>query len=253
MTAEARRFAEWVSYRERKSSSALAPLLIGAYRARPLRPIIRRLAARLEGGAFFSQTLRHIFRTYYNVEIGRYSADANGLEPGVFPSGTKIGNYCSIGSEIHIFRRNHPFERVSQHPFFYNASLGLLPEDNIEAVRENPLTIGHDVHIGDRCMILPTCRVIGDGATLLAGSVVTKDVPAYTVISGNPGKPLRRRFADGEVERRIAESEWWLRPFSELTELFGLFGGRPSAQSVVQLRCEQDRHTDAPEPQSAEI
>lgn len=114
-----------------------------------------------------------------------------------------------------VRRRDHPVGRPFLHPFFYNSALGLLDRDTIPAEADNPLTIGHDVWIGDRVTILGGCRVIGNGAVLAAGAVVTRDVAPYTIVAGVPARPLRTRFD----EARIAEIEatrWWERDIASL-------------------------------------
>lgn len=57
-------------------------------------------------------------------------------------------------------------------------------------------------------VILPGCKSIGTGAIVGAGSVVTKDVPAYVVVGGNPAHILKMRFNDNEIEA-LLKSEWW--------------------------------------------
>jgi acetyltransferase-like isoleucine patch superfamily enzyme len=56
-----------------------------------------------------------------------------------------------------------------------------------------PLTVGEDAWIGARALILPGVRSIGDGAVVGAGAVVTKDVPPFTVVAGNPARPIKMR------------------------------------------------------------
>ena len=57
-----------------------------------------------------------------------------------------------------------------------------------------PVTLGHDVWIGHGVVVLPGVR-IGSGAAIGAGSIVTKDVPPFAVVVGNPGRVLRMRFS----------------------------------------------------------
>ncbi|MFQ5654906.1 MAG: CatB-related O-acetyltransferase [Planctomycetota bacterium] len=207
---------EWARERDRAARSALSPLLVRAYGVGSLRRVAVRLARRLEGGAFFSRTLREILARYHRVKVGMYSYGSC-MIPGNFPPGTVVGNYCSTARSIRIYRRNHPIDRISQHPFFYNSDLGLLDNDSIETDVDNPLRIGNDVWIGDQVVILPRCRTIGDGAVVGAGSVVTRDVEPFTVIAGNPARLLRKRFGE-PLEAQVRSSHWWDLAISELAK-----------------------------------
>lgn len=194
--------------------SALSPVLRRLYRIRALRRTIRDLCVRLEGGPFFSETLRQILREFHGAEIGRYSYGPI-LEPGVMPRGSKVGAYCSIGPGLTIYRRNHPVERPSLHPFFYNHRVGFLDRDTIEDNAGNPLEVGNDVWIGARVVILPGCRRIGNGAVLAAGALVTRDVPPYAVVGGAPARQLKTRF-DADTIAALERSRWWERSIDAL-------------------------------------
>ena len=160
------------------------------------------------------ETLRQVLREFHGAEIGRYSYGPI-LNPGVLPRGSKVGAYCSIGPGLIVYRRNHPLERPSLHPFFYNHQVGFLDRDTIEENADNPLEIGNDVWIGGRVVILPGCRRIGNGAVLAAGAVVARDVAPYTVVGGVPARPLKTRF-DDETIAAIERSRWWERPIDAL-------------------------------------
>ena len=68
-------------------------------------------------------------------------------------------------------------------------------------------TVGHDVWIGHGAVILPGVT-IGNGAIIAAATVVTRDVPAYAIVGGNPGTVLRYRFDETTIQR-LQQLEWW--------------------------------------------
>ncbi len=196
-------------------------LCLALYRWRPLRPILRAFVQRLEGGNRLSPTWRAIAERYYGVRIGAYTYGP-GLRPGDLPRGTTVGRYCSLARGLVILRRNHPTDFVSQHPFFFNADAGLLERDVVERPEANPLTIGHDVWIGARVIILPSCRCIGNGSVIGAGSVVTRDVEPFRIVAGNPARVIRPRFTP-EIEALVRASAWWQRSLEELFPHLELF------------------------------
>jgi acetyltransferase-like isoleucine patch superfamily enzyme len=172
--------------------------------------IIRRVV-RLEGGEFYSETLREIFKQYHKVRIGLYT-HGGCFVPGQVDKHTTIGRYCSIARTARAMNRNHPMEFKSTHAFFFNPNLGICDKDNIEHI---PLNIGNDVWIGHNALILPHVRTIGDGAVIGAGAVVNKDVPPYAVVVGNPARIVRFRFSK-EVIQELLDSKWWEKSIEEL-------------------------------------
>jgi len=158
--------------------SNTSAMLVHAYRVRALRPIVRRAAKRLEGGELRSWTLRRLIEQHFDVRVGAHSYGPC-LTPGAFPPDVTVGRYVSIAPGVRVFRRNHPFERLTMHPYFYNAKMGVVENDTIES---NPLWIGHDSWIGADAIITPGCCEIGIGAVIGAGAIVTKDVPAFAIV-----------------------------------------------------------------------
>lgn len=188
----------------------LAPLLKFVYRIPKLRSLSLSVVRRLEGGDFYSGTLREILWSHHGVKVGAYTYGAC-MEPGAFPSGVTIGRYVSVAAGVRVFLRNHPMGRLSLHPFFYNSRLGWVPEDNIS---NGMLSIGHDAWIGERAIITPGCRSIGIGSVIGAGSVVTRDVPDFAIVAGNPARLVRYRFTE-KVRELILQSAWWDAPIEE--------------------------------------
>ncbi|MFN3671047.1 MAG: chloramphenicol acetyltransferase [Bosea sp. (in: a-proteobacteria)] len=124
---------------------------------------------------------------------------------------TTIGKFCSIAAHTRINPGNHPMQRASQSHFTYRASAYFDDaEDDADFFawrRSTPVAIGHDVWIGHGAIILPG-RSIGTGAVVAGGAVVTKDVAPYSIVAGNPAKPIRPRFPQ-EIAERLMALAWW--------------------------------------------
>lgn len=90
-----------------------------------------------------------------------------------------------------------------------------MKEGTIQPGRESQLIVGHDVWVGDRVTILPRCRNIGNGSVLAAGSVVTKNVPAYTKIGGVPARVLGMRFEQDAIIK-LEKTTWCEKPVEEI-------------------------------------
>jgi phosphonate metabolism protein (transferase hexapeptide repeat family) len=133
---------------------------------------------------------------------------------------TTIGKFCSIAANSRINALEHPIERITQHKLSYrpNEYFRWLGVDAAFRARRQAkaVGIGNDVWIGHGAVIMPGIS-IGNGAIIGANSVVTRDVPAYTIVAGVPAKPLRMRFPS-EIAARIESLAWWDWPPEKLAK-----------------------------------
>jgi len=100
----------------------------------------------------------------------------------------------------------------SMHPFFYSPDFGDVQK---ELIHRSELVIGNDVWVGQNAIILSSVKRIGDGAVIGAGAVVTRDVPDFAIVGGNPAKVIRYRFSK-ETQLKIKASKWWDKDITEL-------------------------------------
>jgi phosphonate metabolism protein (transferase hexapeptide repeat family) len=142
-----------------------------------------------------------------DVAMGNYSYVVNDSEI----TYTTIGKFCSIAAMTRINPGNHPMHRATQAHFTYRASAYFPGEADdaefFEWRKSHRVFIGHDVWIGHGAVILPG-RSVGTGAVIAAGAIVTKDVPACTIVGGNPARPIKRRFPE-DIADRLARLSWW--------------------------------------------
>jgi virginiamycin A acetyltransferase len=131
-------------------------------------------------------------------------------------AGLVIGSFCSIGPQVSIVLGNHRPELVTTYPLKTLAAFWPeaedVPEDD-HATRGD-VVIGSDVWIGAGAMILSGVR-IGHGAVVAAGALVTRDVPPYGIVGGNPARLLRYRFP-AEIVSRLLAAAWWEWPEHEV-------------------------------------
>ncbi|MGO4713217.1 DapH/DapD/GlmU-related protein [Bradyrhizobium sp. 2TAF24] len=125
-----------------------------------------------------------------------------------------IGKFTAIANSVRIGAPNHPMERASQHRFtycpeYYEAS-ATRDHHFFADRRDARVEIGNDCWIGHAAIILPGV-IVGDGAVIAAGAVVSRNVPAYTIVGGVPARPLRRRFPE-HVAERLQRIAWWTWP-----------------------------------------
>ena len=116
-----------------------------------------------------------------------------------------IGKYCSIAINCTFVMSHHLMTRTTTSPSpYYLFDHG---QGNMSSFSRGDIIIGHDVWIGANCSILDNTR-IGNGSVIATGSVVTKDVPPYAIVGGNPAKIIKYRFNEDQ-RRSLDEMQWW--------------------------------------------
>jgi virginiamycin A acetyltransferase len=112
---------------------------------------------------------------------------------------------------------NHKLSGFSTYPFsiFANGWEKIMPELE-ELPYRGDTVIGNDVWIGYDSLIMPGVK-IGNGAIVASRSVVVSDVPAYTLVGGNPAKPIRERFSR-EIIETLESIAWWDWPIEKITK-----------------------------------
>ena len=139
----------------------------------------------------------HIF----NSKLGRYTYINNSS----FIGNCDIGSFTSIGPSCAIGIGDHPTHTiVSTSSSIYNK--GPFSDDTFYKGK-GVVRIGSDVWIGANVTIRPGIK-IGDGAIIGANSVVTEDVPPFSIYAGCPAKFKRHRFSESEIEK-LQKVKWW--------------------------------------------
>jgi acetyltransferase-like isoleucine patch superfamily enzyme len=156
-----------------------------------------------------------------HVTIGRHTYGVN--EFTVFNATAEnpvlIGSFCSIADGVQIHgETHHANDRASTYPF--RARLQGLAEP---ARGKGKVVIGNDVWIGSRAIILSNLQ-IGDGAVIGAGAIVTKDVPPYAIVAGNPARLIRYRF-DPQTIAALSAIGWWEWPDEKVVAELDYFYG----------------------------
>lgn len=133
-----------------------------------------------------------------------------------------IGKFCQIASGVEFVMNgaNHQMNAVSTYPFYIMEGW----EQDVPPLSELPMkgdtVIGNDVWIGQNATILAGVH-IGDGAIIGLKSVVSSDVPPYTIVAGNPAREIRKRF-DDELINLMLEFRWWDKSIEEINNLIPL-------------------------------
>lgn len=130
-----------------------------------------------------------------------------------------IGKFCAIAKDVKFIMNgaNHKTSGFSTYPFFIfaNGWESAIPKKE-ELPFKGDTQIGNDVWIGYEATIMPGVN-IGSGAIIASKSVVTKDVPPYAVVGGNPAQVLKMRFDEGTI-KKLLKIAWWDWSAKKITE-----------------------------------
>jgi acetyltransferase-like isoleucine patch superfamily enzyme len=141
------------------------------------------------------------------VGRGTYGHNANTFRIFIHGARIEVGSFCSIGPEVRILAGSeHITDRASSYPL--NALVFNPGTDNSEdAFDKGTTVVGGDAWIGLGAIILSGV-LVGEGAVIGAGAVVSKHVPPYAVVAGNPAAIIGYRF-DAQTRRRLQAVQWW--------------------------------------------
>lgn len=133
------------------------------------------------------------------------------------PTKLSIGNFCSIAGDVTIFLGgNHRTDWVTTYPFniLFKAEWPEAETITGHPISDGDVLIGHDVWIGFGSTIMSGVTV-GNGAVIAANSMVTKDVPAYSIVGGNPAKLIKYRFDEATIIQ-LESLGWWNWPDNKI-------------------------------------
>ncbi|MCV3324654.1 CatB-related O-acetyltransferase [Pediococcus ethanolidurans] len=140
-------------------------------------------------------TVENIF-PIKKVSVGRYTYGALNVHSwGTANEYLSIGSFCSIADNVvFLLGGNHEYDKF----FSFPVKVKFL-DANVEAQTKGPIIVKDDVWIGSHVLILSGIT-LGTGSIIGAGSVVTKNVPNFAIVGGNPAKIIKYRFDKETIE-----------------------------------------------------
>lgn len=171
------------------------------------------------------------------VSLGAFSYGEDHLTIRQWGEGAalRIGRFCSIADDVTVFLGgNHRTDWITTFPFGHVFTKELGGEALVgHPASKGDVVIGHDVWIGSGARIMSGVQ-IGTGAVIAAASVVTRDVPAYGVVGGNPARMLSSRFSP-QIVALLQELAWWDLPPQTLRQIAADLSAPPSETGLRDL------------------
>jgi len=166
------------------------------------------------------------------VRVGRFSS-INGPNTDILAmvECVEIGAFCSIARNVSIQEFNHHADRLATYFIHHNIFKTGIRND---VTSKGPIVIGNDVWIGTQSVVLSGVK-IGDGAIIAANSVITTDVPAYSIVAGSPARVIRMRFSD-EVIERLKALKWWEWPMPKIAQNKEIFSQPLTVELLEQVK-----------------
>lgn len=129
-----------------------------------------------------------------------------------------IGKFCMIASDATFIMNggNHLTEATSAYPFAIFGGAWQHAMGGKSYPTKGDTVIGNDVWIGHNATIMPGVT-IGDGAIIATKAVVAKNVEPYTIVGGNPAKPIKKRFSEDTISK-LLELKWWDWDIEKITQ-----------------------------------
>ncbi len=128
----------------------------------------------------------------------------------------KIGKFCSIADNVYIYTgSNHNTHWITTYPLRIMLDMAGKYKDGHPSTKGDVI-IGNDVWIASNVKILSGVK-IGDGSVIAANTIVSRDVPPYSVVAGNPQIILKLRFSEHEITQ-LLKIKWWDWPIDKIRE-----------------------------------
>jgi acetyltransferase-like isoleucine patch superfamily enzyme len=170
-------------------------------------------------------------RCYGDISLGRFVTVTG---PGTVINSIKeeisIGSFSSIGQNVCIVDFNHSFERITSS--FINNKI-FKDKVSSEVKTKGPVIIEEDVWIGSNSVITAGVK-LGRGSIIGAGSIVTRDIPRYSIAYGSPAVVVSKRFND-ETIKFLEDLQWWKWDVNKILKNKSLFNINTHNASVDDL------------------